>query len=269
MKTKKLVTLTLILTSLLPALSLAQAAEMYQPEKLQWVNKQVKKSLADGENPIVVFDLDDTLIVTAPRMALIIREFAKMKLESGVTSPELIALQSFGSYDVRWGADGSVRGFGIQDEKLIAELDSWVMDRFLGNTYCAGDEPVIGAAAFLHSLVNDGATLVYLTGRDSLNMQAPTLDNFRRRGFPLPAKNVHLMMKPTRMGNDLEFKKSKFSEIESLGKVIAVFENEPVNLNEMLSTFQDATGFFVDLRHTPKLARPADKAVWIHDYFNR
>lgn len=243
-------------------------AGFYHPEALETLLDQVAGAQKVGEHPVVLFDLDDTLLDTSVRMAQLVRDFAAMKAALGVATNDVQRLASFGAYDVHWGAAASARLFGVSDPGLLAELDAWVMPQFLGPERCANDASLVGATAYLARLRAAGAMIVYLTGRDEPTMETCTLTSLRANGFPLSDDGATLIMKPDARTSDLAFKSAAFATVAAMGRVVAVFENEPANLNAMAAYFPAATAFFVDKRHSDLPDRPLPRAIWL-DRFNR
>ncbi|HSP78618.1 MAG TPA: hypothetical protein VLQ93_08825, partial [Myxococcaceae bacterium] len=96
------------------------------------------------------------------------------------------------------------------------------------------------AAAFTHAVVGTGAQLAYVTGRHE-GMREGTVEAMRLNGMALPGERVHLLMKPSPHENDDAFKREAHARLESLGCVIAAFDNEPTHANDYRQRFPDAT----------------------------
>jgi len=73
-------------------------------------------------------------------------------------------------------------------------------------------------------------------------------------------------MKPDPKMDDLQFKRDAFAQIEHLGEVVGVFENEPANINAMADAFPGAVAVFVDTIHSPKPDVPAERVEWVRDF---
>jgi hypothetical protein len=97
-------------------------------------------------------------------------------------------------------------------------------------------------------------------------MGVGTRQNLATRRFPL-GERVIVKLKPHKGLSDIEFKSSVFSELKQMGEMVAVFENEPVNLNAMHEAFPNAKAVFIDTNHSPTVVRPADGTYWISSYY--
>ena len=53
---------------------------------------------------------------------------------------------------------------------------------------------------------------------------------------------------------------------DAMGTVIAVFENEPKNLNLMADRFPQAEAVFLDSNHSPNAVPVDARASWIRSY---
>ena len=100
-----------------------------------------------------------------------------------------------------------------------------------------------------------GAHVVYLTGRDEPNMHDCTVRSLHSNGLPL-GERATLMLKPDKSISDVTFKEATFGNIESLGVIVAGFDNEPANINAMAKKFPAAHIVFIDTRHFKKPDRP-------------
>ena len=58
-------------------------------------------------------------------------------------------------------------------------------ERFFTDAYQAHDIPMAGAPKFVNELYNEGATVVYLSGRDSPGMLVGCSASLREHGFPV------------------------------------------------------------------------------------
>lgn len=250
----------LVLLFLLPNVE----AKTYRPEVLRETLARAKEIYESGQRPVVVFDLDDTLFESRPRTLRILREFAE---EEKARFPELREkISRLKKEDIRYVLSETLGELGIQDSELIAAAAEFWKQRFFGSEYCAADPALPGAVKYVneaHSL----ATVVYLTGRDG-KMQACTLEAIRRQGLPFGDGRSVLMMKSDTALDDLSFKKNAVPQIQTLGRVVGFFENEPVNLNWLSYLFgMEVSAVFVDTIHSPKPDQPNPSIPWVRDFF--
>jgi phosphoglycolate phosphatase-like HAD superfamily hydrolase len=203
-----------------------------------------------GENPQVVFDLDDTLFLVRPRKRAIFRELAESYgREAGLTE----ALHALAKGDIPYDVAEALGKVGIHHDHHVSALTKGFFSRFFDGSYTSHDEPNEGAAAYVNHLHDRGVRVVYLTGRPE-EMQPRTLDTLVAHGFPVNAHLTHLMLKESSRATmpDPDFKGLKAFEIAAMGgPVLAVFDNEPANLNAMRPAMADARYFLLDTDHSP------------------
>ena len=75
-----------------------------------------------------------------------------------------------------------------------------------------------------------------------------------------------LMMKPDPQIPDVDFKRDAVAGVAGLGEVVAVFENEPANLNVLLAGFPRARGVFLDTIHSTRPDQPSEAAAQVADF---
>jgi hypothetical protein len=225
-----------------------------QQEVLQEVSRRVQevraRSAPGTGHPLVVLDLDSTLYEVAPRTHEIVLEWTRSE-ESKPFSDVRAKLQSLDPSDMGYSLRDTFRtaGFSLDEPHAFRAWEAakkfWVQ-RFFRSAYLKFDKPYAGAAKFAVEMHRLGAELIYLTGRDEPNMGEGTRANLLRDGFPWQVERTHLLTKPAIEITDLEHKKSAAEFIKKRGKLIASFENEPVNLVALYELFPDAMHVFVD-----------------------
>ncbi len=243
----------------------APAATDFRSDPLAQIRSDVQAAVRIGQNPIVVFDLDDTLVRATSRTARIIAEFAhepstRSRYPDAVRKLEIIRVSK-----IRYVMADTLRQFGIEDSALTEELTAYWLARFFTNEYCERDLPVPYAARYVSRLARAGATIVYLSGRDVPRMGRGTVRDLRRNGFPL-GPNAILLMKPAADNDDLGFKIAQFPRLRKMGTVVAAFENEPANINAFQAGFPRATMVFLDTIHSPKPDQPNPGVFWVRDF---
>ncbi len=204
-----------------------------------------------GARPLVVMDLDDTLLSTDARHLRILREFG---------------LEGVGPQALRYSITDTARAGGLQDAAELSRLREFWFSRFFRNEYLLADEPVPGAPAYCRELVARGAELVYLTGRDE-TMRAGTEESLARHGFPPSGRpGARLILKPRFDTPDLEYKTQSLRLLEASGRVAGVFENEPAHVNLFVAAFPEARSVFVDTKHSGRPIAPHPSVPWIRDF---
>lgn len=196
----------------------------------------------------VVFDIDDTILLTANRNLRILREFAR---EKGVeVRPGRVA----------YAITDTAREAGLP-ERYHEELKAFWFARFFTNEYLLSDEPVEGAAAFCAELAALGARVIYMTGRDEA-MRQGTEASLRRHGFP----EGELVLKPRFDTPDLEF---KAQAIAALTDVAGAFENEPLHINMFHDAFPAAKHYLLETKHSGRPVEPKPAVRRIKDFRSR
>jgi predicted secreted acid phosphatase len=184
---------------------------------------------------VVVFDLDSTLLDNRPRQARILREFGQI---SGLKPLALAKPEHWVDWDIR----RAMRNAGVseRDIELTAEAaKQFWRERFFTSEYCADDEAIAGAARFVGAVHAAGAQVAYCTGRHE-PMRQGSVACFQRLGFPVPGAGVHLLMKPTFEQTDDDWKEMAYARLRKIGRVLAVFDNEPTHVNGYRRAFPDA-----------------------------
>lgn len=210
---------------------------------------RARASAEAGSCPVVVFDLDGTLIDNRPRVVAIMHELGEHWRES---HPEAAARCREATVDqIGYGVVDNLKRLGVHQDWLYDEgLDFWKA-RFFTDHYQIHDVEIPGAVAFAKACHELGTLLVYLTGRDLPGMALGTFKSLRDLGFPIGTMGAKLVTKPAFEIPDTEFKQSVAGEIGRFGEVIAVFDNEPANCNLLLEAYPACESVFVDTQHAP------------------
>lgn len=230
---------------------------------------QVETRVAQTQTPVVIFDLDSTLYDNRSRSVAIWREYGKLHKVARLTHLKADQITSYVLED-----------YLVQSVKLDAQ---WVSDhlkklklywaeRFFSNAYVKYDQPLPGAVAYVKSLHKEGATIVYITGRDDGAMRAGTESKFKHDGFPIGVVGTKLLMKSAAYNldpkkfqsdgdykaalkkNDNQSKLDAIAEAKKLGTVVAAFDNEPAAINQYYQQLHrdgKALAVWLDTDHFP------------------
>lgn len=203
------------------------AAPHHKDRLVEFV-KNVKK----GE--VVVFDLDDTLMDLRYRGMGFYTEMAKdAELQKKFPKETQMLLDGLNLDVVGYTPEITLAGVGILKSEYSAfasEADSYFGSHAFTSSALAWDKPVAGAVDLVNDLFNKGAVIVYLSGR-SENVQDASEKSLKKLGFPIGVANTAIFLKPEgSRGNTSDFKGRVGTEIQKLGTVVAVFDNEPANL---------------------------------------
>lgn len=209
-------------------------------------------------SPIVVFDLDGTLMDNRPRTAAILQELARELHAEAHSEAERLAAAK--TEELAYLLGDSLKRLGVDHPDLVHRAESFWRARFFTDSYLHHDVAVPGAVEFARACYTHGATLVYFTGRDLPYMGLGSFQSLRDLGFPIGVVGTELVCKPEASIPDEEFKRAEGPKLSRIGKVIAAFDNEPGNCNAFAEMFPQAASLFVDTQHLPG-APPLDDRV--------
>lgn len=240
-----------------------------------------------GKLPIVIFDLDSTLLDPGPRNLRILHEFSMdyrdrwpwfAAIAAGVASRDI-------GYNLASMVDRLLTERGHDPKELVTALSAYWLARFFTNDYVALDLPNEGAVNFTRACHQAGAVIYYMTGRHRAwvpgidegqtppfpeGMELGTLRTLARRGFPISDGRAVLHLKPRFDQKDEDFKQAAFPILDELGGiVVATFENEPGNANQFLHQYPGATHFWLLTEYRPDAPQPDPRLVHIEDFHVR
>lgn len=264
--------LLLVLTPLAcagPAIVTSQPVDERETRPAALILDQVAELVISADKkqgkPVVIFDLDDTLFSTRPRNARIVREFGSLpeiqKEFGGIATKLATASPS----QMRYHMEDSFALLGISDDTALQKAKAYWEPRFFSDEYCAIDEPITGAVAYVKKLHRLGAQIVYMSGRDEPRMKKGTVQSLKKHGFPLSDRTL-IVLKPHKDDEDLKFKRDAMERIRARGQVVAVFENEPRNLNAFDEAFPKSVLVFLDTQHSRAPDKPTAEAHWVKDF---
>ncbi|MFZ2960913.1 MAG: HAD family hydrolase [Candidatus Ozemobacteraceae bacterium] len=238
-------------------------AEETASQTLAPVIAAIEKALAEKKSPVVVSDLDGTLFDTAQRNVRILREWA----QENASNTDARIIEKVADKDAAYSIGDTLKNLGVTNATTSASVHDFWFKRFFTNEYVVIDAPIPGAPDFIKKCHDKGAVIVYLTGRDVPQMGKGTEESLRKNGFPVDEKTVVLMLKPSPEIKDFVFKKDACEKIGKLGVVVAMFENQPRNLNGQIKNFPDAIPVFVETNYDLKDTEvPSEKAIRIKNF---
>ncbi|MBI5203063.1 MAG: HAD family hydrolase [Elusimicrobia bacterium] len=239
---------------------------MTQSECLQAVVAKVRELAGRGTRPVVLLDLDDTILSTTRRHARILREFAG---EGDVASkwPEAAAcLSVLEPPPHAYSVVDIAKSARVENPELLERLRSFWFARFFRSEYVIEDAAVPGAPEFCSRLAEAGALLAYVTGRDEA-MRPGTEISLAQKGFPIPGRgDARLVLKPRFDTPDLQFKAEALERVSEWGPVAAGFENEPAHINLWAERFPEGRHVLVQTKHSGKPVDPHPVVGRIRDF---
>lgn len=243
-----------MLRRILPALCLllvgSTALAQTSATVLGTIINEVRTAYNKQERPMVIFDLDGTLLDNRPRHLEIIKEYANRELKR-VRPEDYKKLMALQVYQVQYGVADTLAVAGVTDPAVINNAAVFWADRFFNDDSLKHDVPSPGAVTFVRTLYSNGARIVYLSGRDQPRQLMGTIKSLRDHGFPIGIQGTELIMKPTLQTQDAIFKQQVTNYLRHYGKVIATFDNEPANVNVFKRAFADARILLYQAQHAP------------------
>lgn len=185
---------------------------------------------------VAVFDLDSTLLDNKTRQARIMAEYGE---RHGVAALARSRAEHWEGWDYRV----AMRNAGLPPDQVEAHVEPYRAlwrELFFTSEYCRLDTPVRGSVAYMQAVRETGARICYVTGRHEA-MRAGSEDCFAQHGLPGPdGDRVQLWMKPTLEEHDDDYKARVHADLPGLGTVVAVFDNEPMHVNDYRRSFPEA-----------------------------
>jgi hypothetical protein len=223
-------------------------SEAAQSELLRSIVER-SRPRAGQPRPVVVFDLDGTLFDNRPRTAAILKAYAEKVRHSAVDLAE--RLSAVRPENVPYLLTDTLARIGITAEHEIEALREHWVEHFFVDGWLHHDVALPGAVAFARGCWENGASLVYLTGRDLPKMALGSFASLRDSGFPIGVPGTSLVCKPDPAIADERYKREVCPEMARVGEVIASFDNEPGNCNAFLEHFPEAASVLLATQHAP------------------
>jgi hypothetical protein len=199
--------------------------------------------------PLVVFDLDGTLMDNRPRTAVILQEFAvELRSESHHAADALAGAKA---EHLAYLVTDSLRRLGVEHPELVERAQTFWRGRFFTDEYLKHDIAIAGSVELAQACYEAGAILVYFTGRDLPFMGPGSFQSLRDLGYPIGVIGTELVCKPDAKIPDEQFKREVVPQFRRVGRVVAAFDNEPGNCNAFAELCPGADVVFVDTQHLP------------------
>lgn len=250
----------------MPSPRVAPFAPLSPPEQHALLSRIVERCARrpGAPPPVIVFDLDGTLMDNRPRTSAILHELAGVW---GDRRPRLAQrLANVTPAKLAYLLTHSLEALEIHESDAIAEAEVFWRERFFSDDYLTFDQPVPGSVAFARRCYETGGNLVYLTGRDLPLMGVGSFRSLRDLGFPIGLPGTELVLKPDAAMPDEAFKRLEAPKLGRVGEVVAVFDNEPANCNLLLAQHPEAESVFVDTQHLPGAPPLVDQVHVVADF---
>lgn len=217
-----------------------------------------------AQEPIVIFDLDDTLFETRTRSSTIVREWGQQN------GNQILAACKY--EHVAFGIEDTLRAAGLPEAEVTGDVGKAVRrfwsPRFFNGSYFKVDTPLPGAVAYVNRLAEAGARIMYVSGRPESGRQ-PSLEALAAHGFPT-GPGTQLFVKPSvppgapKLETHAWKGKVAREDLAPLGPIVAAFDNEPANCNafrEALPT--SGRVIFLDTLYDPQGPQIAERVTRI------
>jgi hypothetical protein len=223
------------------------------PEDLEAIVANIAVSSARGLNPVVIADLDETLVDSIPRRFEAYREAidqncgssrqAECAKAAGVNIEEFHSLKNRYNQNPLWETIGISAG-------MRAKLFTDMLKAYSNGALISFDQSVPGATELVQELRLSGAKIFFVTSRSEELQREGTLASLKNLGFINASQESSVILRPKGMSS-IDFKRFSFDKIkgwakENKARVALVMENEPENMNAMLEYFPEAAAVFVE-----------------------
>lgn len=232
------------------------------PGVLGEILARVVSSASAGRRPVVVFDLDSTLIDTSHRHLAILRAFA---LQNGGRELQQV-VGALRPSDMGYRVEEPLVRAGLRDPDLLAHLHAFWWERFFSDAWCAADLPTPGAVGYVRAVVERGGLAWYLTARPAQEMGRGTLEALLRTGFPVMDGCSVLHLRTEVGQSDHRFKAEAVARVLAHGEVVATFENEPAHVHGFADRIPGAVHVLLDTVHSPTAPPLRDGVPRIRDF---
>lgn len=245
------------------------ALALWAPDQatcLEAVLERIRALARSGPRPVVLLDLDDTVLSTTLRHRRILREFSAERHVVERWPDDAARLSVLEPPGSAYSPEEIARSGGIAEAEVLKALRSYWFQRFFRSEYVVEDHPVPGAPEFCRRMCEAGAILAYVTGRDE-TMRPGTEISLKQKGFPFPGEGAaRLVLKPRFDTPDLEFKNEALSRVADWGPIAAGFENEPAHVNLFADRFPEGRMVLVETKHSGKPIAPYAAVGRIRDF---
>jgi hypothetical protein len=229
---------------------------------LESVLTRVRAARSPQTPPVVVFDLDGTLFDNGPRTWRILQEVLQQRGDEAA----LAKLQALAPTRLPYLLRDTLERAGIYSDELLHEARAHWEKRFFTDDVQLLDQPLAGAHHLVDELWAAGATIVYLSGRDVPNMLVGVAQSLRQHKFPVGCVRTSIILKPAFHIEDVAFKRDALPFIDTMGEVVAAFDNEPANCNLFAHHWPRASSFFLRTSHAPNPPPLAPSVFHIDDF---
>ncbi len=233
-----------------PKPSLESCGPRYDPAALTAATEAVRRASAGGRLPVVVLDIDGTLLDPSPRMRRIFLDALRSPRAPRHAAEVAGRADALDGRRYPYSPESALDRIGATEPETRAYLlDAWRF-AFLSGLYLREDVVIEGAAAHVRALWEAGALVVYLSGRIAEDMLDGTVSVLRAAAFPVGIPRTMVVLKPRSEAQaDRAWKVAQAPWLRHLGATVAIYENEPANLNALAAALEPPLAIFVDSKY--------------------
>jgi hypothetical protein len=242
--------------TLLLSVSASFAAAPVPQAELRLVETRVSETFKKGQTPVLIFDLDETLIDSTPRKYMALRDAVKeicgyMNDHYDYVYPAVctqgihIHQSQIYALSNRYALSELFTISSSYQKEILDDFMDRVFTFYLSGKHLELDREIPGAVSFVRKMRELGAKLYFVSSRSDSSQREGTLASLRTLGMDAPTLEQEVILKPDGM-RSLEFKQKTFAMIhQQPGEVVGVFENEPENINAMIQEFPHAQAYLI------------------------
>ncbi len=220
---------------------------------LEHVLNRIKSFEIPDRDIACIFDLDSTLYDLTDRKQQILLRFLSQHENIAKYSGECKKLKKIEVRKNEFGIDEALTRVGIsakENPEFYKIVYAYWIDYFFHNDFLKFDTTFPGAVEYVQKILNLGATIIYLSGRDVPRMMTGTLLSLENSGFPIKKANIEVCLKSHSSVSDHQFKLDFMIALQSKYKEVWLFENEPVNINLIEKHCPSIKFVFIDSNHS-------------------
>ncbi len=242
-------------------------------------------------HPLIIFDLDSTIFNVTHRSQAILELFARDEEVTKLFPSEVERVKEIRLTPRDWGIkEAFIREKFQATEDFFATVRDFWRSRFFSSDFLHNDIPYEGAVEYVQALAAAGLHIMYLTGRDDVNMRRGTLASLQQWGLPLADAEHDLIMKPAK--GSVEDNIFKLKELQRLYNEppqvsttpqpspaqnslshgapprIWFFENEPLIIHTVRDEMPHVQIVWIDTTHSRRAEPPSGLHV-IRDVWRR
>lgn len=222
--------------------------------------EQIKNEVAQKKAGLIIMDLDETVIDTHGRKYHSYLEAHRKLCGAPATTlmnpvstdcEKSLGISQIDFYRSHNGYSSAelMKRLQIQDQNFMNEFDKIMVPLYLSGKWMDIDTSLPGASTYVRELKRSGAEVFFISSRYIDTQGEATFAQLERLGFIEKDDRTHVILR--KRGEDsLAFKTAAVKQVAQQSQetgipVVALFENEPENLNAWKKAFPLAQGILI------------------------